>query len=136
MLVRPMITAPAALRRATTGASAAAGGLSSSAFDPAGVTSPAMSKRSLIDTGMPASGGVPTRLPRWAAARRGRAAGCEASARPRVAEPDRIAAVVLDRVRGQRVDQYVEPLAVQHQVRHDTLKLVGLENDQRIADRV
>ena len=56
MLVRPTSTAPAARSRATTGASRAAGGRSSSAFEPASVTSPATSNRSLIDTGSPASG--------------------------------------------------------------------------------
>src|SRR5882757_2499598 len=45
----------------------------------------------------------------------------------RVAEPDRVAAVILDRILGQRVDQHIEPLAVQHQKRHDMLELVGLE---------
>jgi hypothetical protein len=34
------------------------------------------------------------------------------------------------------VDQYVEPGAVQHQIRHDLLELVGLENDKSIGDRV
>ena len=54
----------------------------------------------------------------------------------RVAKPDRVTAVVLHRVLGQRMDQYVEPLAVQHQMGHDMLELVGLENDQYIGDRV
>ena len=54
----------------------------------------------------------------------------------RVAEPDRVTAVVLDRVGGQRVDQYVEPVAIQHQIGHDMLELVRFENDERIADRM
>jgi len=54
----------------------------------------------------------------------------------RVANPDCVAAVVLDSIRGQRVDQHVEPVAVEHQIRYDMLELIGLENDQGIADRV
>src|ERR1043166_3282 len=54
MLVRPITTKPARLSRATTGASASAGGESSSAREPARVTWPLMSNRSLIATGMPA----------------------------------------------------------------------------------
>src|SRR3989442_963320 len=56
MLLRPMTTAPAARSRATTTASAVAGAASRRTFEPAVVTSPAMSKRSLIETGRPASG--------------------------------------------------------------------------------
>ena len=56
MLVRPITTKPAARSRATTGASASAGAESSSAREPARVTCPLMSKRSLIETGMPANG--------------------------------------------------------------------------------
>jgi hypothetical protein len=56
MLVLPTMTAPAALRRATIGASAVAAGRSASAVEPARVTSPATSNKSLIDTGSPASG--------------------------------------------------------------------------------
>ena len=44
--------------------------------------------------------------------------------------------MVLHRALGQRVDQYVEPVAVQHQIRHDMFELVGLENDQNVGDRV
>src|SRR6266851_3238774 len=54
----------------------------------------------------------------------------------RVAQPDRVEAVVLDRVQGQRVDQHVEPVPVQHQIRHDMLELIGLEDDQDIGNRV
>src|SRR5690348_6095094 len=65
MLLRPITTAPPERRRATAAASAAAGGRSRRIFDPAVVTSPAMSKRSLIETGRPASG-EGTRPPlRW-----------------------------------------------------------------------
>src|SRR5436190_13801455 len=57
MLVRPITTNPARRNRATTGASASAGvQSSSSAREPARVTCPLMSKRSLIETGMPANG--------------------------------------------------------------------------------
>jgi len=56
MLLRPMTTAPAARSRATATASAAAGAASRRTFEPAVVTSPAMSKRSLIETGSPATG--------------------------------------------------------------------------------
>src|ERR1700704_5767969 len=56
MLVRPITTKPARRSRATTGASAAAGGESSSAREPARVTWPLMSNRSLIEIGMPAKG--------------------------------------------------------------------------------
>src|SRR5258706_575143 len=56
MLLRPMTTAPAARSRATATASAVAGAASRRTFEPAVVTSPAMSKRSLIETGRPASG--------------------------------------------------------------------------------
>ena len=54
----------------------------------------------------------------------------------RVAEPDRKTAVVLHRVLGQRVHQYVEPGAVEHPIRHDVLELIGLKNDWNIGDRV
>src|SRR5437879_3340889 len=54
----------------------------------------------------------------------------------RVAEPDRVAAVVLDRIGGQRVDEHVKPLPVKHQPRHDMIELVGLEDEQDIGDRV
>src|SRR5882757_9875865 len=56
MLVRPITMKPARLSRATTGASASAGAESSSAREPARVTCPLMSNRSLIETGMPANG--------------------------------------------------------------------------------
>src|SRR5690349_14561808 len=56
MLLRPMTTAPAARSRATATASEAAGGRSRRITDPAVVTSPATSKRSLIETAKPASG--------------------------------------------------------------------------------
>src|SRR6266851_2477161 len=55
MLVLPTMTAPAWRSRATIGASRGAGGASRSAVDPAVVASPATSKRSLIEIGMPAS---------------------------------------------------------------------------------
>src|SRR5688500_4305879 len=54
MLVRPTSTAPAARRRATTGASACAFWLR--IFEPARVTSPATSNRSFSDTGNPSTG--------------------------------------------------------------------------------
>ena len=44
--------------------------------------------------------------------------------------------MILDRVFGQRMDQHVEPLAVEHQKRHNMLELGGLEDDQHIGDRV
>jgi hypothetical protein len=44
--------------------------------------------------------------------------------------------MVLHRVLGKRMHQYVEPAAVQHQIRHDVLELFGLENDQNISDRM
>src|SRR5438046_10486344 len=56
ILVRPISTAPAARKRAIAGASCAAGGVSSSACDPARLCSPAMSNRSLTETGSPAEG--------------------------------------------------------------------------------
>src|SRR6478735_5439460 len=57
MLVRPMTMKPARRSRATTGASTSAGvQSSSSAREPARVTCPLMSNRSLIETGMPANG--------------------------------------------------------------------------------
>ena len=55
MLVRPIGISPAAFRRATAVASRTAGGAPRSATDPAVVVSPAMSNRSLIETGMPAN---------------------------------------------------------------------------------
>src|SRR5438874_9852748 len=64
----------------------------------------------------PASGG--------SAARQAAAAAAGQCVKPqldRIAEPDRKAAVILDRILGQRVDQHVEPLPVQHQKRHDPL---------------
>src|SRR3954454_6423129 len=54
MLVRPITTKPAARSRATAGASASAIGESSSAREPARVTWPLMSNRSLTEIGMPA----------------------------------------------------------------------------------
>src|ERR1051325_10599409 len=65
MLVLPTITAPAARSRATTGASALAGGASSSALEPASVVSPATLHKFLIDTGMPASGEGTRPALRW-----------------------------------------------------------------------
>ncbi len=56
MLVRPIGMKPAARSRATLGASCAAGAASRSTVEPAVVTSPAISNRSLIETGMPANG--------------------------------------------------------------------------------
>src|SRR5262245_401913 len=56
MLVRPTSIAPAARSRATAGASAFAAGPPASTFDPARVTSPPTSKRSLTDTGSPSTG--------------------------------------------------------------------------------
>jgi hypothetical protein len=47
---------PAARKRATAGASFLAGLASFSTMEPAVVTSPAMSNRSLTETGMPANG--------------------------------------------------------------------------------
>jgi hypothetical protein len=41
--------------------------------------------------------------------------------------------MVLRNVFGQRMDEHVEPIAVQHQIRHDELELVGLEYDQNIG---
>src|SRR5712691_11367285 len=58
MLLRPMTTAPAARSRATAAASAVAGAASRRIFDPAVVTSPAISNRSLIETGSPASAAI------------------------------------------------------------------------------
>ena len=55
MLVRPTNTAPAARRRATAGASVAAGSCPR-IFEPARVTSPATSNRSFRDTGSPSTG--------------------------------------------------------------------------------
>src|SRR5262245_14800013 len=56
MLLRPITTAPAARKRATAGASTAAGGRSRRTVEPAVVTSPATSNRSFTDTGRPARG--------------------------------------------------------------------------------
>ena len=58
MLLRPIGMKPAARSRATLGASRAAGAASRNTVEPAVVMSPAMSNRSLIDTGMPANGDV------------------------------------------------------------------------------
>ena len=55
MLVRPNSAAPAALRRATAGQSAVAGAAWASTREPALVTCPATSNRSLTDTASPAS---------------------------------------------------------------------------------
>ena len=66
MLVRPTITAPAARSRRTTGLSSRAGGASASTREPARVTWPASSNRSLIEIGMPASGGSGTPAARCA----------------------------------------------------------------------
>eukprot|EP00962_Isochrysis_galbana_P000339 scaffold100_cov122-Isochrysis_galbana.AAC.2 len=54
--VRPTMMAPAARSRATAMASAAAGGLEASATEPASVTSPDTSNRSLTDIGIPSTG--------------------------------------------------------------------------------
>src|ERR1700693_3581874 len=55
MLLRPMTTAPAARSRVTATAPGVAGAASRRIFEPAVVTSPAISKRSLIETGRPAN---------------------------------------------------------------------------------
>src|SRR5215470_17489049 len=69
MLVRPIATKPARRSRATTGASAAAGAESSNAREPARVTCPLMSNRSLIETGMPAKrDGAACALRKWSIA--------------------------------------------------------------------
>src|SRR5262245_20851542 len=70
MLVRPIGMKPAARRRATDGASRTAGCASLSAREPAMVTSPARSNRSLIETGMPANGEGAAPAPSIAASRR------------------------------------------------------------------
>ena len=54
MLVRPITMKPARRNLATTGASASAGAKSSNAREPARVTCPLMSNKSLIETGIPA----------------------------------------------------------------------------------
>jgi hypothetical protein len=66
ILVRPIGTKPAAFRRPTAMASRVAGAASRKAIEPAAVTSPAMSNRSLIETGMPANreAAAPFRLKR------------------------------------------------------------------------
>src|SRR5581483_6926816 len=56
MLSAPTSTAPAASRRATSVASAVAGGRSRLIFEPARVASPATSNRFLTANGTPASG--------------------------------------------------------------------------------
>ena len=56
MCVRPISAAPARRKRATAGASAAAGGWSRRIVEPAEVVSPATSKRSLIETASPGRG--------------------------------------------------------------------------------
>src|ERR1700730_2149129 len=69
MLVRPITTEPARRSRATTGASFSAGAESSNAREPARVTCPLMSKRSLIETGMPAKRvGAACALRKWSIA--------------------------------------------------------------------
>ena len=55
MLVRPIGMNPAARKRATAGASRIAAFAFFSAIEPAVVTFPATSNRSLIETGMPAN---------------------------------------------------------------------------------
>jgi hypothetical protein len=63
MLVRPTNTAPAARKRAITGASDVAAGSPASTFDPAVVTAPVTSNKSLIEIGNPSRGrgGTPAR---------------------------------------------------------------------------
>ena len=56
--------------------------------------------------------------------------------RNRIAEPQGIAAVVVDGVIAQRVDEDVEPLAVQHQPGHDFWELRRREDDLKVGDRV
>src|SRR6266571_2693680 len=58
MLLRPTTTAPAARSRVTAAASAVAGAASRRIVDPAVVTSPAISNRSLIETGSRASAAI------------------------------------------------------------------------------
>ena len=57
MFVRPMTMKPALRRRVTTIASLVACGPLAKTTEPAVVTDPATSNKSLIDTGMPANGG-------------------------------------------------------------------------------
>src|SRR5689334_17962774 len=56
--------------------------------------------------------------------------------RHRRAHPQRILAVVVVGAFGQRMDENVEALAVQHQPRHDFLELSGLEDDVELRNRV
>ena len=78
MLVFPTSAAPCARSRATATASAVAGAASRQTTEPACVTSPATSYRSLMLTGSPASGGSAT--PARCAASAWRAAARAASA--------------------------------------------------------
>ncbi len=79
MLVRPSSTAPAARSRATATASAAAGGWCASAREPAALTWPATSNRSLIDTGSPASSDGTLPAARAASAARAMSSAARAS---------------------------------------------------------
>src|SRR5512132_3982367 len=54
--------------------------------------------------------------------------------RHRRAEPQRVAAVVVDRVVGQRMDQHIQAVAMQHQPLSDGLKLLGREDDLDVGD--
>src|SRR5580704_4102182 len=54
----------------------------------------------------------------------------------RLAEPGRVDRVVIDHVVGQRVQQDVEPLAVEHQPRHDGRELLVPEDHLELRDRV
>ena len=56
--------------------------------------------------------------------------------RDRLAQPRRIDRVVIDHVVGQRVDKDVETLAVQHQPRHNSLKLLVLEDHLELRHRM
>src|SRR6266705_1886584 len=56
--------------------------------------------------------------------------------RYRRAKPHSVDAVVVDRVGGERVNQHVKAIAVQHQPLDNGLKLLGLEDDLCVGDRM
>src|SRR5262249_28191830 len=56
--------------------------------------------------------------------------------RHRRAHPQRILAVVVVGALGQRMDENVEALAVEHQPRHDFWELSGLEDDVELRNRM
>src|SRR5882757_5167414 len=111
MLVRPITTKPARRSRATTGASASAGAESSSAREPARVTWPLMSNRSLIETGMPANGDGAALTSRSRSIASAASIAASASTRMKARSPSPLGSAMLARQASTNLRALVRPAA-------------------------